>query len=40
MMKKPIHEFENDVNQYGTQTNGQHQYRVLEFENDVNQYGT
>ena len=32
--------FENDVNQYGTQTGCYICLQVNKFENDVNQYGT
>ena len=32
--------FENDVNQYGTQTVVMQLILVVVFENDVNQYGT
>ena len=32
--------FENDVNQYGTQTTGSYIRAYVQFENDVNQYGT
>ena len=34
------YKFENDVNQYGTQTLLMKDIRLVLFENDVNQYGT